>query len=233
MNFEEDCGLKTHLEQLQEEFDQEAAERDYDSMQEIPKTALTKKEAWEHAQLSVDKLLHSKNAFKTLSQINVNDNTEKKGKFTYLSWAWAVTELLKHFPEAVWGVRKFDGIPYLKTDTGYYVETWVRIGGLTRTHIHPVLDNYNRPIEKPSSFQINTSQQRCLAMTIALHGLGLYIYAGEDLPEVESEKDSLKRKYYTLLKDKYNGDIPAGLIENAKAMNINEFKLGIKNLENE
>ena len=118
-----------------------------------------------------------------LSNINVNEHVEKKGRFFYLSWAWAIDTLRKFDPTAIWEVRRFDGKPYLKTECGYFVEVAVTIDGATLSQIHPVLDNNNRPITQPNSFQINTSIQRCLVKAIALHGLGLYIYAGEDLPE--------------------------------------------------
>jgi hypothetical protein len=73
----------------------------------------------------------------------------------------------------------------METSTGFFVQVTVTVGGVARTQIHPVLDNRNKTLEKPNAFQINTSIQRCLAKAIALHGLGLYIFAGEDVPQVE------------------------------------------------
>jgi hypothetical protein len=70
----------------------------------------------------------------------------------------------------------------MQTEAGSFVQVTVTVEGIERTQIHPVLDNRNKTIESPNSFQINTSIQRCLAKAIALHGLGLYIFAGEDLP---------------------------------------------------
>lgn len=125
--------------------------------------------------------------FKTLSGIDVNQHVEKKGQFTYLSWAWAVAELRKASPTATWEVIKTDGLPFCKTECGYFVEVAVTVDGITLSQIHPVLDNNNKTIPAPNAFQINTSIQRCLVKAIALHGLGLYIYAGEDLPSVELE----------------------------------------------
>jgi hypothetical protein len=125
--------------------------------------------------------------FKTLSGIDVNQHVEKKGQFTYLSWAWAVAELRKASPTATWEVIKTDGLPFCKTECGYFVEVAVTVDGITLSQIHPVLDNNNKTIPVPNAFQINTSIQRCLVKAIALHGLGLYIYAGEDLPSVELE----------------------------------------------
>jgi len=123
------------------------------------------------------------NYFALLNQINVNDHVEKKGQFSYLSWPYAVAQLRLADPSAFWEVRRFDGLPYLKTEAGYFVEVAVTVQGITLSQVHPVLDAKNRPIYEPTAFDINTSLQRCLVKAIALHGLGLYVYAGEDLPE--------------------------------------------------
>lgn len=120
--------------------------------------------------------------FNTLYQHNVNEHVEKKGNFSYLSWPYAVAQLRLADAEAVWEVRRFDGLPYCKTETGYFVEVAVTVQGVTLSQIHPVLDARNNPLLTPTAFDINTSIQRCLVKAIALHGLGLYIYAGEDLP---------------------------------------------------
>ena len=130
------------------------------------------------------------NTFSTLNQINVSKYVEKKGNFNYLSWSFAVQELLKVCPNATWDVHTFktpEGVeqPYMRTETGYFVQVTVDVDGVKRTQVHPVLDNRNNPIMEPNAFHINTSIQRCLAKAIALHGLGLYIFAGEDLPEAD------------------------------------------------
>jgi hypothetical protein len=125
--------------------------------------------------------------FQTLNAMDVNKHVEKKGQFTYLSWVWAVAELRKASPTATWEVIKTDGLPFCKTECGYFVEVAVTVDGITLSQIHPVLDNQNKTIPMPNAFQINTSIQRCLVKAIALHGLGLYIYAGEDLPTTELE----------------------------------------------
>jgi len=128
------------------------------------------------------------NYFAELSKIDVSEHIEKKGKFSYLSWAWAVDQLRKKHPDATWEVIRFNGMPYMNTECGFFVEVAVTVNGITLSQIHPVLDNSNRPIAKPNAFQINTSIQRCLVKAIALHGLGLYVYAGEDLPMEEAPK---------------------------------------------
>ena len=129
----------------------------------------------------------TENYFSKLAQIDCSEHVEKKGRFSYLSWAWAVKKLREVDPTATWEVKRFDGVPYLKTDCGYFVEVEVTVQGLPLSQIHPILNNQNKPIAEPNSFDINTSIQRCLVKAIALHGLGLYIYAGEDLPEIQED----------------------------------------------
>ena len=127
--------------------------------------------------------------YEELSKVDVREFTKKKGKFSYLSWASAVDVLLKHFPDATWVViENGDGWPYVATPAGCFVTVSLTINDVTRTQVHPVLDNRNNAVKEPDAFQINTSIQRCLAKAISLHGLGLYIYRGEDLPEQEPEK---------------------------------------------
>ena len=137
------------------------------------------------------------NTFEVLNKVDVSKFTEKKGQFNYLSWAYAVRELLKVCPDATWEVHLFDNAdgtkqPYMKNGTGAYVQVTVDVDAVKRTQVHPVLDNKNKSIEKPNAFEINTSIQRCLAKAIALHGLGLYIFAGEDLPEADPLSDAQK-----------------------------------------
>ncbi|KMN42301.1 Sak single strand annealing protein [Bacillus sp. LK2] len=131
--------------------------------------------------------MKTENYFSKLAQIDCSEHVEKKGRFSYLSWAWAVKKLREIDPTATWEVKRFNGAPYLKTDCGYFVEVEVTVQGLPLSQIHPILNNQNKPIVEPNSFDINTSIQRCLVKAIALHGLGLYIYAGEDLPEIQVE----------------------------------------------
>lgn len=133
------------------------------------------------------------NYFSDLYALDVSAHLEKKGKFTYLSWTYAVAELGKIDPTASWNIVRFNGLPYLESSCGFFVEVEVTVNGVMKSQIHPVLDNNNRPIEKPNCFQINTSIQRCLVKAIALHGLGLYVYAGEDLPEAKEPTEEEKQ----------------------------------------
>jgi len=139
-----------------------------------------------------------KSVFQVLSSINVSDDVKKKNNFNYLSWASAVETLLKHYPEATWEHRTWDDLPYLQTGAGCFVEVSVTINGITRKQIHPVFDFRNKSVMKPDSMQINNSLQRALAKAIALHGLGLNVFIGEDLPlsereAMDSAKDELKQ----------------------------------------
>lgn len=122
------------------------------------------------------------NYFETLAAVDCSAHVEKKGKFTYLSWPFAFSELFKRHPDADIEVHEWEGLPMIQAPKGWLVKVSVTIGGVKRTQWHPVLDNNNRPIAAPDVFQINTSIQRATVKAIALHGLGLYIYAGEDLP---------------------------------------------------
>ena len=120
----------------------------------------------------------AENKFVELSAIDVNKYTEKKGSLTYLSWAWAVDQLMRHDPSANWVY----GEPVRWNET-VMVFCTVTAFGKSMTCQLPVMDHRNKAIANPDSFAVNTAMQRCLVKAIALHGLGLYIYAGEDLPE--------------------------------------------------
>ncbi len=117
-----------------------------------------------------------------LLKINVNEHAEKKNGLTYLSWAWAWTEVLKADPKANWRVELFDGSPLMPVGGTYMVWVTVTMFDKPMTCMLPVLDYRNKPIPTPNSFDVNTSIMRCLVKAIAMHGLGLYIYSGEDLP---------------------------------------------------
>ena len=139
--------------------------------------------------------------FEVLRKHNVSEYMEKKGQFNYLSWAYAVEELRKLKPDATWRVIKTEeGYPYTSTPAGHFVEVEVTVDDISLSQIHPVLDHRNQSIEQPNAFQINTSIQRCLAKAIALHGLGLYIFRGEDLPESDPLNGSQLKEIDSLLR---------------------------------
>ena len=129
---------------------------------------------------------------------NVNEHVEKKNGLSYLSWAWAWAEVLKvdnqaWFEVHEWWLDEGGTVPcmYLKDQTAM-VKVSVYVNEIKRTCVLPVMDHRNKAIENPNAFQINTAIMRCLAKAIAMHGLGLYIYAGEDLPMEEEVKEEKK-----------------------------------------
>lgn len=157
----------------------------------------------------------AENVFEQLYRIDVKDKIEKKNNLSYLSWAWAWAELMKVYPQASYEIKKFDDLPYKYDEkTGYMVFTSITIDGNTKEMWLPVMDNNNKAmkdhpykyqvknwntgamvdkvVDAASMFDINKTIWRCLTKNIAMFGLGLYIYAGEDLPE-EIKEDKNER----------------------------------------
>ena len=133
-----------------------------------------------------------------LLKINVNEHTEKKNGLTYLSWAWAWAEVLKIDPKAGWSISSFktgEVGPLYFPDGSAMVGVNVTIRNDTKGSVLPVMNHRNQAIKNPDAFAINTAIMRCLAKAIAMHGLGLYIYAGEDLPEGDDKPESVEPQY--------------------------------------
>lgn len=148
--------------------------------------------------------------FKELYSLNVNENVEKKNGLTYLSWAYAVAEFFKRYPQAEYEIVKTNGLPYVyDPNTGYMVYTKVTVDGQCREMWLPVMDSANKAmksepytyttkygkemrVEAATMFDINKTIMRCLVKNFAMFGLGLYIYAGEDLPEEVKEEKPVK-----------------------------------------
>lgn len=136
----------------------------------------------------------SENYFVTLNNINVNGKTEKKNNLTYLSWVWAWAEVKKLFPEATYTIYEdANGLFYHTDGKTCWVKTGVTVNGIEHIEYLPVMDYKNQsiPLEKVTSFDVNKAIQRSLTKAVARHGLGLYIYAGEDLPEAENPSDKV------------------------------------------
>ena len=136
------------------------------------------------------------NYFEELNKINVNDKTEGKGKFTYLSWTFAWGELKKKHPDATYTVYENEHGWNYHTDGRYaWVKTGVTVEGIEHIEYLPVMDFNNKSItvDKITSFDVNKTIQRSVTKAIARHGLGLYIYAGEDLPD-EADGTAESRK---------------------------------------
>lgn len=153
--------------------------------------------------------------FETLNKIDVSDKVKKKNngsaQLTYLSWAWAWGELKKKYPCAIYEVQKFNGLPYVFDPlTGYMVYTKITIESITHEMWLPVMDASNKAMkdksyeyttrfgkktcEAATMFDINKTIMRCLAKNIAMFGLGLYIFAGEDLPEDAEDDGKIKKQ---------------------------------------
>lgn len=133
--------------------------------------------------------------FQTLNAINVQDHVEKKNGLSYLSWAWAWSEVKKVYPNANYKIyerqTEWGEVNYFTDGRTCWVKTGVEINGLEHIEELPVMDFRNKsiPLDKVTSFDVNKAIQRSLTKALARHGLGLYIYAGEDLPETDKQKE--------------------------------------------
>ena len=133
-----------------------------------------------------------RDVFNTLNNVNVNEHTEKKMNLTYLSWAWAWAEVKKRFPDANYTIYENNqGWNYFTDGRTCWTKVGLTIEGLEHIEQLPVMDFRNKsiPLDKVTSMDVNTSIQRGLTKAIARHGLGLYIYAGEDIPEATENAD--------------------------------------------
>ena len=169
--------------------------------------------------------MENKDIIKDFLELNVNDRTEEKNGLTYLSWSWAWTEVLKKCPEATYEICKFENnLPYVYDEnTGYMVFTKVQINGIEREMWLPVMDGANKAmlnhdytyivkdyykktetekiVKKATMFDINKTIMRCLTKNLAMFGLGLYIYSGEDLPELVDDNIDYKKAVEDYIKD--------------------------------
>lgn len=138
-----------------------------------------------------------KSVFEVLNAIDVNGHTEKKNGLTYLSWAWAWAEIKKRFPDAFYTIyENKDGLLYHTDGRTAWVKTGVTIEGLEHIEYLPVLDKSSHnslTVSQLTSWDVNKAIQRSLTKACARHGLGLYIYAGEDLPEGAEEPAPAKK----------------------------------------
>lgn len=149
-----------------------------------------------------------KNYFQILSEVDISPHLKQKGSYSYLSWPFALEALGQYHPEAVIQVKRFPllsqpeyEVPYLETPLGYFVEVSIIINGVVRTQIHPVLDYTNGPVSTPTTFEINTSIQRAMVKAIAMHGLGLFVFQGEDLPINAPDFTDEQHEHFTQLID--------------------------------
>ncbi len=166
-----------------------------------------------------NEILHKEGAvFNKLKTVDMSNNMKEKNGMTYAPWALAWTRLLEEYPESTHEVHTFgeDGLPYLNTPLGLLVKTSVTVEDITREMWLPVLDSTMNPlkdvpytkkmrngekeIHAATAFDINKSILRCLTKNIALFGLGLHLWFGEDLPESSSNLIALRERCFDLAK---------------------------------
>lgn len=148
--------------------------------------------------------------FEELLKLNVNDKVEKKNGLSYLSWSYAVAEFTKAYPDFKYEIKTFNNLPYMYDEnTGYMVFTSITADGQTKEMFLPVMDNNNKAMKnKPytyktsygekivasaTMFDVNKAIMRCLVKNMAMFGLGLYIYNGDDLPEQTKEEKPIPK----------------------------------------
>ena len=190
-----------------------------------------------------------KNYFEELNSINVGDKIEKKGNLSYLSWSYAWAEVKKKHPTANYKIYEtLEGVNYFNDGKTAWVKTSVTIEGVEHIDYLPVMNNKNRSIllNDITSFEINKTIQRSLTKAIARHGLGLYIYAGEDLPEAVEEEnlekindirqqlDSIEdleslKEFYHIQKDQNPPKEFMQLVSNKKKEIAQQSELNFKN----
>lgn len=159
-----------------------------------------------------------------LLKLDVSRYIEKKNNLSYLSWAWAWSQALKADPAATFKVEMFDGKPYVDINGTGMVFVTVTIFGKAMTCQLPVMDYKNKAIPNPDAFAVNTAIMRCMAKALALHGLGLFIYAGEDLPEIDT---GLVDKIVDAIRQYYAADDHAGMYGEWEAVTDNEVRLRV------
>lgn len=145
-------------------------------------------------------MTETKSVFATLNGVNCNEHTEQKNGLTYLSWAWAWAEIKKAYPQAIYTIyENAQGYNYHTDGRTCWVKTGVTIEGMEHIEYLPVMDYRNQsiPADKVTSMDVNKAIQRSLTKACARHGLGLYIYAGEDLP------DGVEPEYQPISENKY------------------------------
>ncbi len=177
-----------------------------------------------------------KTVFDTLNAINVNDRTETKNKLTYLSWAWAWQTVKENYPTATYTIYENEGGMFYHSDgKSAWVKTGVTIDGIEHIEYLPVMDfrNASIQIDKINSTDVNKSIQRSLTKAIARHGLGLYVYAGEDLPQNEvvalaeekakAEKERKAAALLTLKKGDKNWDNIINYVKANKSQGVDKL----------
>ena len=181
--------------------------------------------------------------YEEIAKTNVNDHTEGRNGLTYLSWSWAWDAFKRLCPDANYEVVKFDGLPYVYDEkTGYMVYTRVTVPSeeLTYEMWLPVMDSSNKAmkatpytykdkygkdhtVHSATMFDINKTIMRCLTKNLAMFGLGLYIYSGEDLPEMTDEEKKAVEELKKTIKKKEADVLAKTLTEEQKAWVVENY----------
>lgn len=180
-----------------------------------------------------------KEAIKELLATNVNNHTEKKNNLTYLSWAWAWAEALKADANATYKVEMFGDKCFMDINGTAMVFVTVTMFGKPMTCQLPVMDYRNKAISNPDAFAVNTAIMRCMTKALSLHGLGLYIYAGEDIPEegkvikptsgaiVDKSRENIIADVAIAVQDRFNADDLIGAYEEYLGITDQEEKVAL------
>mgnify|MGYP003114489143 FL=1 len=148
----------------------------------------------------MNKELTYKDVWETLSKIDVSDKVEKKMNLSYLSWAWAWETMMNNYPDAQYSFyeNQETGVPYATLPDGTAeVRCRVTIGNLSREMWLPVMDFKNKSVVNPNATEVNKAKMRCLTKCLGMWGLGLYIYAGQDLPSTDEQETKPKQETKT------------------------------------
>lgn len=158
--------------------------------------------------------MSDKSVFQTLSEIDVRPYVKSIGNGQdFIPWSICVREVSKVYPDFTWEFTSFDGLPFLATTTGFYVECSVTIDGITRKQMRPVYNFGNRANMEPQAGDIDKAQQRALAKAIALHGFGLELWAGEDFEVAEARQEQREKAVIETSEKWKNETLPSMLAE--------------------
>lgn len=175
-------------------------------------------------------MTEKENYFLKLFNTNVSDKIEKKNGLSYVSWSYAWAEVKKQFPDANYAIyENKDGWFYHTDGKTAWVKTGVTINGIEHIEMLPVMDFKNRsiPVDQITSFDVNKAIQRSLTKAVARHGLGLYVYAGEDLPEEEAE--TRRQEKEAVIQAKAQGKGKAEITTSGKVQELSEAMKYIQN----
>jgi len=187
----------------------------------------------------ISTMVDRKEAINALLATNVNNHTEKKNNLTYLSWAWAWAEALKADSSATYKVEMFGDKCFMDINGTAMVFVTVTMFGKPMTCQLPVMDYRNKAISNPDAFAVNTAIMRCMTKALSLHGLGLYIYAGEDIPEegkvikptsgaiVDKSRENIIADVSIAVQDRFNADDLIGAYEEYLGITDQEEKVAL------